>query len=198
MLLRPLSIANVARLFANYKGQDILMEVLGSSVWRGRDWRLRLYGDGPDKRYLKSLAQHYEIAERVEFCGHVSDIRSIGSESAFGTSVLRPGDAVGAGGGDVVRSAGRRDGCGGNAEWIDDGETGFVAEAPTASSFGAALERAWLANAQWQKMGSKGREKALLRFDKSAGKSLLNVVLDATRSSRLNPATDLNPYERGS
>ena len=33
---------------------------------------------------------------------------------------------------------------GGNAEWIEDGETGFVAEAATAKSFGAALkERGW-------------------------------------------------------
>ena len=79
---------------------------------------------------------------------------------------------------------------GGNAEWIDDEQTGFVAEAPTAKSFGAALERAWLVQADWQQMGIQGRQKALIKFDKSAGKSLLKILLDAIHSSQPNLLTN--------
>jgi len=81
---------------------------------------------------------------------------------------------------------------GGNTEWIEDGRTGFVAEAPTAKSFGAALERAWLAQADWQKMGIQGRKKALIKFDNSAGKTLLQIVLAAAHSSRPNLLTNPN------
>ncbi|TMA87220.1 MAG: glycosyltransferase family 4 protein [Deltaproteobacteria bacterium] len=187
----PLSMANVARLRAAYKGQDILLEVLGSPLWRGRDWRLRFYGEGQDRKYLEALAQHYAIADRVEFCGYVNDIRSIwqvnhllalpsrgeGTPLALVEGMLcgRPA---------VVTDVG------GNAEWIDDEQTGFVAEAPTAKSFGAALERAWLVQADWQQMGIQGRQKALIKFDKSAGKSLLKILLDAIHSSQPNLLTN--------
>jgi glycosyltransferase involved in cell wall biosynthesis len=186
-------IAHVARLRAAYKGQDILLEVLGSPIWRDRNWRLRFYGEGQDKNYLMALAQHYAIANRVEFCGHVNDIRSIWQlnhllalPSRGEGTPLALVEAMLCGRPAVVTDVG------GNAEWIDDGQTGFVAEAATTRSFGRALERAWLVNAEWQKMGNKGREKAMARFDKSAGKSLLDVLLDACDRSQFNPVTKRN------
>lgn len=189
----PVSMANVARLRAGHKGQDILLEVLGSPIWRSRDWRLSFYGEGQDRNYLKALAQYYAIAERVEFYGHVNDIRSIWEvnqllvlPSRVEGTPLALVEALLCGRPAVVTNVG------GNAEWTEDGRTGFVAEAPTAKSFGAALERAWLAQADWQKMGIQGRANALNKFDQSAGKSLLRVLLDATRSPQSNPMTDLN------
>ena len=193
----PLSMANVGRLRAAYKGQDILLEVLGSPIWRGRHWRLRLYGDGPDKKYLKALAQHYSIAERVEFCGHVSDIRSIWEANQLlalpsrgeGTPLALV-EAMLCGRPAVVTDVG------GNTEWTEDGQTGFVAAAPTATSFGAALERAWLAQSDWQRIGIEARRNALLKFDKSAGKSLLNILLDAGNHSQFNLVTNSNSLKK--
>src|SRR5262249_59661917 len=49
---------------------------------------------------------------------------------------------------------------GGNASWVKDGETGFVAEGLTAESVGAALERAWRARARWPPMGGRARQQA--------------------------------------
>jgi L-malate glycosyltransferase len=190
-------IANVARLRAANKGQDILLEVLDSPIWRGRHWRLRWYGDGPDKKYLKALAQHYSIAERVEFCGHVSDIRSIWEANQLlalpsrgeGTPLALV-EAMLCGRPAVVTDVG------GNAEWTEDGQTGFVAAAPTATSFGAALERAWLAQADWQRIGIEARRNALLKFDKSAGKSLLDILLDAGNHSQFNLVTNSNSLKK--
>ena len=87
---------------------------------------------------------------------------------------------------------------GGNAEWIADGRTGFVAEAASARSFGATLERAWLARADWQKMGLQARDVALIKFDRSAGKSLLTVLLDAAPPSSVKSGDGAKPYWRGS
>jgi glycosyltransferase involved in cell wall biosynthesis len=78
---------------------------------------------------------------------------------------------------------------GGNAEWIKDGQTGFVAEAPTTRSFGMALERAWLEQANWQEMGIRARNDAFAKFDESAGKTLLNVVMQAANSPQAENST---------
>jgi glycosyltransferase involved in cell wall biosynthesis len=187
---RSVSMANVARLSAANKGQDILLEVLGSPIWRDREWRLRLYGEGHDGKYLAALAHHYAIADRVEFCGHVSDIRSVWQMNEIlvlpsrneGTPLALI-EAMLCGRPAVVTDVG------GNAEWIEDGQTGFVAEAPNVKLFGSALERAWLAQAEWRKMGIQARKDALAKFDKSAGKSLLKILLDAAHPAQANPLT---------
>ena len=69
--------ASVARLDASDKGQDLLFAVLAEPRWRPRDWVLRLYGDERHRTYLKDLVNYYGIADRVEFRGHVSDVRGI-------------------------------------------------------------------------------------------------------------------------
>ena len=194
---KPLTMANVARLRAGYKGQDILLEVLGSPIWRGREWRLRLYGAGPDRKYLEALARYYGIAGRVEFCGHVENIRRVWGMNhllvlpsrAEGTPLALV-EAMLCGRPAVVTDVG------GNAEWIEEGKTGFVAEAPTARSFGAALERAWRAQADLEQLGIRAHQSALVRFDKSSGKSLLKILLDTARVCPSNPVPRLNPQKR--
>jgi len=196
---RPLSIANVARLRAGYKGQDILLEVFGSAIWRRREWRLRLYGAGPDRKYLEALARHYCIAEHVEFCGHVNDIQMIWQTNhllvlpsrAEGTPLALV-EAMLCGRPAVVTDVG------GNAEWVEDGQTGFVAEAPSAKSLAVALERAWLAKTDWAQMGIRARQSALHRFDKSAGKSLLKILIDAAHLSSSNVVPSVNAGQKDS
>ncbi|HMA34742.1 MAG TPA: hypothetical protein VKY74_09725, partial [Chloroflexia bacterium] len=68
---------------------------------------------------------------------------------------------------------------GGNGEWIAEGHTGFVAEAPTARSFGAALERAWHRQSAWPQMGIDAHAKAVSQLDPTPGRTLLRVVLAA-------------------
>src|SRR4029450_7098540 len=114
---------------------------------------------------------------RTEFLGHVEDIRALWAENhllvlpsrAEGTPLALV-EAMLCGRPAVVTDVG------GNAEWIAEPETGFVAEAPTAKSFGAALERAWQARDHWQKLGMQAHNKASQKFDSSSGRSLLNVV----------------------
>ena len=177
-----ISFANVARLDIACKGQDVLLEALSSPSWKERNWQCNLYGSGPDCTYLKSLAQYYGISDRIHFKGHVNDVQSIWRENHIlvlpsrgeGTP-LSVVEAMLCGRPAIVSDVG------GNAEWITEAQTGFVADAPTAKLFNAALERAWQAQDQWKQMGIQAHKYATEKFDKSPGKSLLTKILDAAR-----------------
>ena len=181
----PVYMASVARLEPNQKGQDILFESLQSSTWMSRNWKLRLYGSGRKKEYLADLARHYGIAERVEFSGFVKDVRSIWSQNHL---LVLPSRDEGApialieamlcGRPSVVTEIG------GNAEWVEDGVTGFVAGAPNTKLFGSALERAWQAQGAWEKMGQRAQQSAWAKYDKNPGASLLNILLSSSARFR--------------
>ena len=176
----PAGLACVARLDVNFKGQDILFEVLGSDHWRSRDWTLRLYGEGPHREYLGALARFRGIDERTEFRGHVSDIRSIWRENHLALFPSRSEgtplalvEAMVCGRPPVVSDVG------GNAEWVQETGSGFLAEAPTVSSFGAALERAWTARGRWEEIGRGARRVALDQVDIEPGRTLLTLIMEA-------------------
>jgi len=183
--------ASVARLEVAYKGQDVLFEALSSPNWRQREWHLRLYGVGADEGYLKALAAHYDIGGRVEFCGYVGDIRSVWGENRMlvlasrseGTPLALV-EAMVCGRPSVVTDVG------GNAEWIEESETGFVAPAPTAGALSAALERAWAARSRWNVIGDAARARALLQVDMSPGRTLLDLIAAAAQATpRLREST---------
>jgi glycosyltransferase involved in cell wall biosynthesis len=48
---------------------------------------------------------------------------------------------------------------GGNGELCVDGETGFVAAAPTADSLAEAMEAAWAKRTEWNQMGRIARSR---------------------------------------
>ena len=171
--------ASVARLDVTYKGQDVLFEALSSPKWRGRDWQLSLYGEGPDRGYLEALAAHYGIADKVTFVGFVKDVRAIWARNHI---LLLPSRAEGVpmvvveamlcGRPSVVTDVGAM------PEWIQDQETGFIAGASSAKLLDAALDRAWSDREDWERMGTQARESALAQLDRSPGRTLLNLLHD--------------------
>ena len=182
------SFASVARLDATQKGHDILFEALSRPPFSERaNWQLRLFGSGDDEDYLKRLARHFDLEHRVEFAGHVADVRSVWREHqllllasrAEGTP-LSLVEAMLCGRPAVVTDVG------GNAEWIENNVSGYVAEAPTASSFGAALERAWADREQWRERGLAAYRFAAAKVDPNPGTTLLTILLEAAaaRSGR--------------
>jgi L-malate glycosyltransferase len=174
--------AVVARLDTTFKGQDVLFETLSSPHWKNRDWQCNLYGTGPDKDYLKTLARHYGINDRVKMVGHVADVRSIWAENHLlvlpsrgeGTP-LSLVEAMLCGRPAVVTDVG------GNADWIEEAKTGFIAGAPTVKLLNDALDKAWLARSDWGKMGFQAHEYAVRRFDKTPGTSLLQLILSESK-----------------
>ena len=152
-------LACAARLDPPSKGQDILFEALSAPQWVGRNWRLYLYGEGPMRNVLERLVQHFGLSERVVFAGHrpveeiwasnhvlVMPSRAEGLPLAIVEAMLcaRPVVAT-----DVA----------GNSEVVEDGITGFLADAPTARSVRNAMERLWGNRAKIEAMGMAGAKK---------------------------------------
>jgi glycosyltransferase involved in cell wall biosynthesis len=176
---QPVSFASVARLDCDFKGQDILFEVLGDPVWRSRNWVLNIYGQGPDMSYLKDLASFYNISEKLIFHGHVNDIRTVWLKNhilllpSIGEGIpLALAEAMLCGRPSVVTDVG------GNTEWIEDGNNGYVAEAPLKKYFESAMERAWNHLDEWEKIGNSARLTALQKISFNAGKALLDEMLN--------------------
>jgi glycosyltransferase involved in cell wall biosynthesis len=154
--------ACVARLESRWKGQDVLFEVLGRPEWRVRNWCLNLYGAGMEEGYLRDLARHFGIADRVNFVGFVEDRTHIWRDNHIQLFPTR-GE-----GGPMVLTEGMACGrvaviahCGNAREYVEDGADGFLAAFATPEIFAAALERAWEQRSEWQAMGIQAHKKIL-------------------------------------
>lgn len=169
--------AVVGHLEIIWKGQDLLFEILSQEKWLARDWVLNVYGSGSNGEYLEALTRFYGIQDRVVFHGYVSDIRKVWAENHL---LLMPSrqevapialvEAMLCGRTAVVTDVG------GVKEWMQDGENGFVAGAPTAEFYGAALERAWEKRSNWELLGERAYQKALTMIDATPGETLLNKM----------------------
>lgn len=169
--------ASVARLEANFKGQDILMEILSGEKWKDRPWHLNFYGSGPDEQYLKDLTVFYNLEKRISFHGHVQDIKQVW---ATNHALLFPSIAEGKP--LAIQEAmlcGRiciASDVGGNAEAIDDGINGYVASSFFTEPFGETLDRAWKEADNWEAMGKKGHDKMIKHLDFTPHQTLLDLI----------------------
>jgi len=146
-------LACVARLEPAAKGQDLLLEVLRQDKWRERSVKVSLFGNGDSAQTVRQLASLYALKD-VAFSGHAENVEEIwrkhhllvlpsrfeGLPLALVEAMLCARPAV------VTNVAG-------NTEIIEDGETGFVAAAPTAGHLDEAMERAWHHRGDWRSMG---------------------------------------------
>ncbi len=147
--------ACVARFDTLWKGHDMLLEALAAPKWRERRWSLRLYGTGPDEAYVRRLVAFYDLAGRVEFCGWVPEVRTMWQDNhllvmaARGEGLpLAAIEAMMCGRPAVLTPVG------GNAEIIEHGRNGFLADAANELCLGRALEQAWQAQSRWAEMGA--------------------------------------------
>jgi glycosyltransferase involved in cell wall biosynthesis len=65
---------------------------------------------------------------------------------------------------------------GGVREWVDEGQTGFLAEAPLPRYLGAALERSWQRRGDWPQLGRQGHDKAAVQAGDHPGRALLGAL----------------------
>jgi glycosyltransferase involved in cell wall biosynthesis len=143
----------VARLEPVQKSQDILIEVLDRSKWRGRNVRVTLAGGGENERTLRRLVRSMGLPN-VEFAGFVDDIEEFWTRhhalvlpSRYEGMPLSLVEAMICGRAGIVTDVG------GNAELVRAGVNGFVAKAPTADFVDDAIERAWENRRRLREMG---------------------------------------------
>lgn len=135
------------------KGQDILFEVMSQNKWRERPIEITLYGRGSNCKSFLALSQMFRL-ENIKYGGHVSDIESIWEThhalilpSRVEGLPLTLVEAMICGRVCIVTDVG------GNAEFIEDNVSGFVASAPERKYLDEAMERAWERKNEWKEIG---------------------------------------------
>jgi glycosyltransferase involved in cell wall biosynthesis len=170
--------ASVARLDCNYKGQDLLLQVMAGKEWRQRDWQLNLYGSGPDRQYLSELIEYYQLREKVRLCGRVVDVARIWAESHM---LLLPSigegtpltllEAMSCGRTALVTDAG------GNLEFIIHGNNGFSVDAPTVKLIAQGMEEVWKNRNNLKALGEAAFLKVTEAFSEPPETTLLNLAV---------------------
>ena len=150
-----LRLACVAQLTPVHKGQDLLFEVLHLPKWKERPLRVSLWGEGGNKRTLETLRETYGLTG-VTFNGFAYDIEAVWREhhamilpSRCEGTPLAVVEAMLCGRPCIVTAVA------GNAEVVEDNDTGFIAAAPTPALLDEAMERAWEKRALWSEMGER-------------------------------------------
>lgn len=172
-----LGLAVVGSFDVDRKGQDILLEALTAPEWADRNVLLNFYGKGPDQAYLEKLIVFYSLTDRVCLRGHVADSEAIWRENDLlvipsriesGPMVLQ--EAMLCGRPVVAADVGMV------REWLDDDETGFIADTASAVALNAALGRAWARRADWPAMGKLAAERARKRLELDPTGGLLDEL----------------------
>jgi len=145
-----LKLACVGRFFPMEKGQDMLLRVMALPKWRERNISVSFFGAGDRIEGLKEMAAFHGL-DNVSFPGFVRNVQ--GGIWLRHHALILPTRAEGL---PLVvvetMLAGRvaiTTDVAGSAEVCTDGETGFIAAAPTERAIDEAMERAWAARADW-------------------------------------------------
>lgn len=176
-----LKLACVGRLDPCHKGQDLIIEVLGRPKWRERPLSVSLVGRGASEDGLRRLCGWRKA--RVTFRPFTNDIEQVWAEHH---GLILPSRVEG-----LPLALVEAQLCGrmavvtdvaGNAEVVTDGETGFVAPAPTPDLLDAALERAWARRSEWRALGAAAarRVRELVPADPAA--EFADYIESLTRS----------------
>ena len=180
-----IEMACVGRLRVGDKGQHLLLACLAEEPWRSRSFRLSFYGEGPDRKYLEELVEFYGLGDKVCLAGHTSDIAGIWKRSHL---AVQPSFVEGAPQSlleamlccrPCVATA-----VSGIPEWVEEGKTGFLAEAPTVHHLRLALERAWENRHRSEEMGEAARAACLAKCDPDPAGTLLELLCEAAMQLR--------------
>jgi glycosyltransferase involved in cell wall biosynthesis len=184
--LSKVSFANVARLETYWKGQDILIDILHRKEWIQRDSKLEFFGSGKDQDYLHRLIDLHHLKDKVFLSGYVRSVEEIWLNRH---ALLLPSRGEGTPlvileammcGRPVVTTD-----VGGNAEVVEDGVTGWIAEAATPRSFSRTMERAWESRDRWEGMGRAAHHKAKQLSNLNPSAKLLEILQNFFMQTRV-------------
>ncbi len=181
-----IKLACVARLETGEKGQDILLQVLARQKWRDRDLSISFFGSGHNGEALRELAGRLDL-KTVAFPGFASDIESIWKThhalvlpSRTEGLPLALVEAMMCGRFGIVTNEG------GSSEVIEEGRTGFTANAAKVDEFDHAMERAWVAREQWESIGKAAGTAIRTMVPRDPVASFTNKLLEIVDSLALS------------
>jgi glycosyltransferase involved in cell wall biosynthesis len=145
-----------------------LVRVLAALVERGVDARLCLVGDGPDRAAVEALATSLGVAERCHVVGYRERLGEwYAAFDAFCLTSANEGTPVAA----IEALAARRPvvatRVGGTPAVVEDGVTGYLAEAGDIASLSARLAELAADPAQRTRMGSAGAARMHELYEKT-------------------------------
>jgi glycosyltransferase involved in cell wall biosynthesis len=156
-----LRLAFVGRLEPGSKGCDLLLRVLALDKWRQRPVRCSFIGSGLAAESVRQMAQRLDLSS-VSFPGHAGDIAAVWREhhalvlpSRYEGLPLAVVEAMSCGRMCIVTDVS------GNAELLEDGISGFVAEGASVHSLDRAMDRAWERRSAWKHMGEAAYDSVL-------------------------------------
>lgn len=169
--------ACVARFSANIKGYDILLKSFSPEKWRNRNFHLNIYGIGEDEAYILQLIALYGLEDRVSLKGFVENTREIWKENHFNVMASRAEglslailEAMICGRIPIVTDVGD------NGYIIEDGVSGFLAEAPMPKYFERALERAWDNLENYDNISKRAVETASAVFRENPIDKMIGII----------------------
>lgn len=173
--------ACVGRLFPKEKGQDLVLRVLARDKWRRRPVSLTFFGHGEQRRGLEEMATFLGL-ENVRFAGFADDIDALWAQHH---ALVLPSRAEGlplvlveamlCGRVAIVTDVA------GNSEVLDDGETGFLAAAPTEDALDEAMERAWQHRDEWPEMGKRAATRIREKVARDPAGDLADILVRLAR-----------------
>lgn len=176
----PLTMGCVARLETRWKGHDVLLACMADKDVRRSGLRLNIYGSGPDEEYVQRLIDHYDVSTSVSMKGYVRNMESVWGEchamalASHGEGTpLAVLEAMMCGRITITTDVG------GNLEVLEDGVTGFVADAATPRSFLRTLRVALARSTDWGSMGAAAHAAAVRLADADPAGRLLKLVLSS-------------------
>jgi glycosyltransferase involved in cell wall biosynthesis len=154
-----IKIAFIGRLECRNKGLDILIDSLSHDCFKNYNWKLELWGEGPDKEYLIDLVNYYELSKNIFFMGYTKDIIEVWKSNQM---LILPSHNEGT---PLViletmmcgRAVFTTD-VGDNSKFVFDGENGFLIPSATKKVLVSKLIEAFNQRNHWQQMGYQSHE----------------------------------------
>jgi glycosyltransferase involved in cell wall biosynthesis len=169
--------AFVGRLEPEPKGIDLAVEVFGGDLWKARDYQFRLFGQGPCANGIRKLIS-LRGAANISLMGFQPDVTKIWKDhhalvipSRFEGMPLALIEAM------LCERVCIATDVAGNAELLEDGVTGFVAESPSVRHLSEAMERAWTNRNRWEIIGKNAGAFARARIPQDPGKTFAERLL---------------------
>ncbi len=118
------------------------------------------------REILEDLISFYRLGDKVRIVGFESDIRKIwGDHGLLVLPSLSEGTPISLIEAQLCARASLVTRVDRYPEWVEEGKTGFLAEAPTVYHLRLTLERAWENRHRWAEMGNAARAACLAKRD---------------------------------
>lgn len=181
------SLACVARMEPDAKGQDLILEALSDPKWKDRPLSVHFYGTGASSEGLIRYSKNLGLTSRqVHFHGQVSSIEGIWKRhhgliltSRYEGLPLALVEAMLCGRMPIVTDVA------GAAELTQHGKNGYLIPAPRTSMVQDTLEAAWQNRQAWRDLGQMAQLTARAKIPKNPCKTLAEKIQALAQSGSL-------------